>query len=236
MDFLSEITGVTVSYNTKDLLIRSIESIRKVHPSLKIIIVDGSDNGNPCEEYIRNIIDPLTTVLSVGYNIGHGRGMCIGLYYVETKYALIFDTDIVMLKSPLEEMVTMMEDDTFGVGYIEMTGRDGFEYGLKSIHHAGPPIRYLHPYFQLINKENYRKFHPYIHHGAPCIKTMTDIHDQGLSEKIIKEFPNLGHSGGKGYTWEGSPKEYILHDTAGTRRMRKQNGLKEIEPGWEESK
>lgn len=235
MDYLNDITGVTVSYNTKDLLERALESIRKFHPTLRIIIVDGSDEGNPCYSYVSKLNGYNVPILT-GYNMGHGRGMCTGLYYVETKYVLVFDSDIVMIRSPLEKMVEMMEEDTFGVGYIEWTGRDGFEYGIHSEHRRGPRIKYLHPYFQLINLSVYRQFHPYVHHGAPCIKTMVDIHDRGLSDKIIKEFPGLGHSGSSGYNWSGERKEYILHDTAGTRKVRKTNGMREIEPGWEDSK
>ncbi len=127
----------------------------------------------------------------------------------------------------------MMEEDTFGVGYIEKTGFDGFDYGVFPHHHQETGMRYLHPYFQLIQIENYKKFYPYVHHGAPCVLTMLDIYKKGLSNKIIKEFPGLGHSSGQGCSWKSAPREYIKHDPAGTRTLRREKHLPEIEGTWE---
>ena len=231
----SLITGVVVSCNTKELIKKAYESVRKFHPRMKIIIVDGSTEGNECHEYVASVgrSDVYAEVFQVGYNIGHGRGMCVGIYYAETPYVLCFDSDTEMIKSPVWGMLSMMEKDTYGVGYVEKTGFDGFEYGAKSEHSKEGWMRYLHPYFQLIQVSVYRKFHPYVHHGAPCFLTILDIHKRGLSDKIIKEFPGLGHTSGEGWTWKGVPREYILHNVAGTRRNRKSKGLHEIEGTWE---
>jgi len=231
-NYSSSITGVTVCWNTKDLIECAHNSIRRFHPDMPLIVIDGSDPGDTCAAYVRGLASDKTAVVSLGYNIGHGRGMCMGIEKVKTKYALIFDSDIEMLISPIGAMLTMMEDDTFGVGYIEKTGFDGFEYGVHPQHAKEGWMPYLHPYFQLINIENYRKFHPYVHHGAPCYLTMLDIYKKGLSGKIIKEFPGLGHSSGQGHNWKGEPREYIRHDPMGTRGPRKAMGLGEIEGGW----
>ena len=235
--YFPQITGITVCQNTKDFMERSYTSIRKFHPDMPIIIIDGSDKDDPCANYVRSLASPLTTVYSLGYNIGHGKGMCMGIDKARTPYALIFDSDIEMLKSPVDGMMAMVEPDTFGVGYTELTASDGFEWGAKSaageMHNKGEPMKMLHPYFQLLNIANYHRFHPYVHHGAPCYLTALDIHKQGLSDKIIKEFPGLGHSSGKGWVWEGKPREYIRHDPAGTRNVRVKKGLPETEGTWE---
>ena len=62
---------------------------------------------------------------------------------------------------------------------------------------------------------------------------MNEIKRQGLSDKILIEFPGLGHSSSSGWTWTGEPREYIQHDTRGTRDIRKSKRLPEIDPGWE---
>lgn len=230
--YFPQITGITVVHNTRELFQRAYESVRKFHPDMPIIIIDGSDAADPCAEYVGGLKSNLTTVIQPGYNIGHGNGMCMGIDHARTPYVLIFDSDIEMLKSPVDAMMGMMEQDTFGVGYGEKTGLDGFEYGAH-LHHLNEDwMRMLHPYFQLLNIAAYRKFHPYVHHGAPCYLTALDIHKQGLSNKIIKEFPGLGHSSGKGWVWEGQPREYIRHDPAGTRNARTRRGLGEIEGNW----
>ncbi len=189
--YFPDITGITVCFNTKDLIERTYASIRKFHPYMPIIIVDGSDPSTPCASYVKTLASDKTEVISPGYNIGHGEGMCVGIEQVKTKYALTFDSDIKMLKSPINQMLEMMEEDTFGVGVVCKTGFDGVDCGLNPHHKKTGCISYLHPYFQLINIENYKKFHPYVNHGAPCILTMIDIHKKGLSEKILKDFPKL---------------------------------------------
>ncbi|GAH84873.1 unnamed protein product [marine sediment metagenome] len=62
---------------------------------------------------------------------------------------------------------------------------------------------------------------------------MRNIHKQGLSSKILKEFPDFGHSAGQGYNEKGRPREYIQHDVQGTRKVRGQKGLPTIEGKWE---
>ena len=219
--------------NTRSLLQEAYESVRRFHPDMKIIIIDGSDPVDECYKYVCSLASDITTVGVCNYNIGHGRGMDAGIRMVKTKFALIFDSDTVMLKSPVEAMLAMMEDDTFGVGYIEPTGDDGFEYGAKSHHVNETPMKYLHPYFQLIQVSEYFKFPPYVHHGAPCYQTMNEIKRQGLSDKILKEFPGLGHSSSAGWNWTGTPKEFIKHPTRGTRDVRSSKGLPEIERNWD---
>jgi len=227
------ITGITICQNTKDLIERAYNSIRKFHPDMPIIIIDGSDKSDPCAAYVRGLASGVTTVVSLGYNIGHGRGMCMGIDQAKTLYVLIFDSDIEMLKSPVQAMFEMMEEDTFGVGYIEeKTAFDGFEWGWPGHNTPGEWMPYLHPMFQLIDIRNYRKFHPYVHHGAPCYLTMLDIHKRGLSGKILKQFPGLGHSSGKGLNWIGIPREHIRHDPGSTVREWTGDAPRRIEGGW----
>jgi glycosyltransferase involved in cell wall biosynthesis len=201
---------------------------------MKIIIVDGSDRSNDCFKYVSSLTNNINTrVFHVDKNIGHGRGLCIGIEKAETQYALIFDSDIEILKSPVQAMMDMMESGTYGVGYTEKTAFDGHEWGCNPIHKMQGWMRYLHPYFCLIDLTEYKKYKPFIHHGAPAVNTMLDIHRRGLGDRVIKEFPGLGHSSGKGWVWEGKPREFIRHDTKGTRAFRVSKGLSEIEGTWE---
>lgn len=200
---------------------------------MPLIIVDGSDRTDPCYEYACSLASDITTVAVANYNIGHGRGMDAAIRMCKTRFALIFDSDIEMLKSPVEAMLAMMSPDTYGVGYLEKTGYDGYEYGAQPHHRHQGFMYMLHPYFQLLQVSEYHKFHPYVHHGAPCFKAALDIHTKGLTAQIIKEFPGLGHSSGKGWCWTGAPREFIRHDPAGTRHARSAKGLPEIEGRWE---
>lgn len=231
-EFLPQITGISVCCNTKELMQRAYESVRKFHPDMPIIIVDGSDINDPCYRYTQGLKSEHTEVITPGYNIGHGNGMCLAIGHTRTPYALIFDSDIEMLQSPVDQMLAMMEPDTFGVGYVEKTGFDGYEYGAHGQHLTEGWMPMLHPFFHLINVAVYHKFHPYVHHGAPCYLTALDIYKRGLSGRIIKEFPGLHHTSGKGWTWVGKPSPWVRHDVAGTRKARVQRGLGEIEGNW----
>ena len=227
---MDDITGITVVYNTKDLLQRAYKSVRKFHRTMPIIIIDGSDDKD-CAEYVRSLSSDYTVVIQPGYNIGHGKGMDMGIRMVRTRYAMLFDTDIVMLKSPVAEMISMMKDDSFGIGWVTEIGKDGFDFGTFRTHKT--PVKYLHPYFHIIDVINYSKYMPYCHHGAPCYKTAIDIHIRNQSDRLI-QFPGLtGHTSGKGANWVGKPNEWIQHDFGGTRRSNKRSNKLEIPGKWE---
>jgi len=200
---------------------------------MKLIIVDGSHRNDPCYNYVQTLADEITDVYRLGFNIGHGRGMDYGIKRCQTPFVLIFDSDIEMVKSPLEQMYAMIEPDTYGVGYLEKTAYEGFEYGAKPEHTGKPFMMMLHPFFHLLQISQYYKFHSYVHHGAPCFKAALDIHRKGLTQKIIKSFPGLGHTAGKGWVWTAVPGEYVKHETAGTRKMRVKKGFRDIEGLWE---
>lgn len=200
---------------------------------MPIIIIDGSEPQDGCRKYVKSLESSITTVVLFNYNIGHGRGMDLGIRTCKTRFALIFDSDIIMKKSPVQEMLDMMEPDTYGVGYVEKSAYDGFEYGAKAAHAGQPFMIMLHPFFHLLQISEYYKFKPYVHHGAPAYQAALDIHLKGLTSKIIKVFPGLGHTHGKGHCWDSVPGEHIIHDTAGTRHDRTKKGKSEIEGIWD---
>ncbi|HUX57072.1 MAG TPA: glycosyltransferase [Bacteroidales bacterium] len=223
------ITGVVVCSNTKDLIQKAYESVRKFHPDMQIIIIDGSYINDPCYSYVCSLASHITTVGVYRYNIGHGRGMHAGINMVETKYALIFDSDIEMLQSPVADMIYMMNEDTYGVGAFDYVDNRGFGKHNHSQQWRDEATKYLHPFFQIINVANYYKFPQYTHHGAPCFKAMNEIKRRGLSDKILIEYPGLSI-----VNREGEPGGLLIrHDAAGTRSDRRRKGLIEIEQKWD---
>jgi len=220
---MNDITALCVVHNTKALFQNAYESFRKWHPEMMIIIIDGSDHNDPCRKYVESLSSPYTTLVLCKTNIGHGRGMAVGLEMVKTRFALIFDSDIVMLKSPVSQMLAMMDVDTYGVGGFDYVDTRGFGKNNHSAEWRAAATKYLHPYFQLINVGIYRQYPPYVHHGSPCIHTMNEIKRRGLSDRILKEFPGASIYG----------SEYIQHPTDGTRSERRRRNLPEIEAGWQ---
>lgn len=230
---LQDITALTVSYDTKELLQRTYESFRKFHPSMKLIIVDGSPTDSPCGLYVKSLQDPNLLKIQTGFNIGHGRGLHAGIAQVNTSVVLIMDSDIEIVKSPVEEMLRLLEPTVYSVGYLEKVGLDGYDYGAKPEHRYHPIVSMMHPFFALINRQLYYKYHRFVHHGAPWFKTAVQFHELGLSETLFRQFPGLGHTSGKGFSWDSVPLVWVKHDTAGTRKNNVRKGKPEIEQGWE---
>jgi len=209
---ISNVTGITVCCDTRVLLEKSLHSVRQFYPDMPIIIIDCSNPGNSCGPYARSLASALTTVISPGSNISHGPGMNLGIENAKTRYALMFDTDSELLEPCVGEMLAMMEEDTFGVGYLIPTLFSGF-----GTWYPNPPpaekiwMPYLHPYFQLIDIQNYRKFPPYINSGAPCTPTMLAIYNQGLSDKILKQFRDMAND-------DVRTPRIVIHNGGGTCR------------------
>ena len=217
------ITAITVLCNTPELYDRMYGAFRTMYPEMLLIVIDNSDN--PTLES-----DDFTRVYRFADNIGHGRGLDFALRNTTTKYALIMDTDTVILKDPLPEMMQLMDEYTYGVGCITEVGKDGYDFGAYKKHKI--PIPYLHPFFALINVREYKWYKPFVHHGAPWYKAANDLYERGQTDKI-KHFNGLR-------AWDKEPSgrlvptqtEYVRHDFGGTRRKLRSMGRDEIKLGW----
>lgn len=197
------ITGITVVHNTKGLIDRAIKSIRKFYPELPLIIINGSTPGHKCDIYLKSKPYDNCIIYHIGRNIGHGEGLHYGLTMCKTKQALIFDSDIEIKKGDIiEKMQENLKDSDYGIGEICYANRHGRNVTIG--------ICYLHPHFMLINHIQYMEYNKFVHHGAPCIKTMLDLFEQGKSSMLI-----------------GFPvKDYITHDCRGTRNLNPPEFLK----------
>lgn len=224
------ITALTAVCNTKDYIERMYNAFRAFHPGMKLIILDNSDTGHPCQEYLNSIAGEVE-LYRFSYNCGHAKALNFGMKKVTTKYALIMDSDTKILKSPVPGMLDLMTPETYGVGWITEIGRDGYDFGTFKTQHER--IKYLHPYFCLVNVKQFFKYQPFTHHGNPFVRTMVQLHDMNLSHKLVF-FPGLtGHTNGKGSNWIGTPSEYVQHDFGGTRMELRKQGRQEIEGKWE---
>ena len=194
---MKDITALTVTYNTKDVFEKTYNSFKKHYPDIPLIVIDGSPEGSECYEYVKGLD---CRKIQFGWNVGHGRGMDIGINLAETKYVVIFDSDIEIIKPPIEDMMKLFKKDTFGVGWLyDIHPEEVYKTRLS----RWGEMPCIVPYFHIINKYNYMKFLPYVHSGAPCALTMCDIFDKRCEDTLI-DFPI---------------KEYIKHPWRGTRDL-----------------
>lgn len=187
------LTGVVVNYETPALLAKSIKSIREFY-DFPIIVIDGSPK--PCELDLANI-----RKIDVGYNIGHGLGMDLGIEESKTKYVLTFDTDIEMKTPCLEDMIEKLGDNySIGKAYYIST-KGGFYKSKPNLFPDVDKVKMVHPSFQIVNKEQYLKYAPYISDGAPTALSYHDLFRRGKQDLMI-DYPVL---------------DYVYHRNAGTR-------------------
>lgn len=180
---IGKVTGIIVSYNQPKLLTNCMRSIRKHYPNMKIIIIDGSDVGHPCFATAMSFESKHTRVVSMHRNIGHGKGMRLGITLCETRYFALIDSDTIMHKAPLEQMLQQMTTHSYGIGEICAVDHRGMNTSPDNEH-----VQYLHPHFALINKFEYLRYHGIIHHGAPMIKAMINLRDLGC-DNTLESFP-----------------------------------------------
>lgn len=164
------IEAVTVCHNTPDLLLNAVSTLRK-HHDIPVIIVDGSDDspaGKQCTYIVRTLCASYRNVHAIicGKNIGHGDGMHAGIHKATMPHVLVFDTDI-LVKKPVLQIFEQAKYYAQGeVVYTDSRGRN------TTATHA---VKYVHPYFALINKVEYLKYPRFRNRGAPCIDAMLAI-------------------------------------------------------------
>lgn len=149
MSILSQLSLITCSYNTPEILEIMLKSFRLRHPELdrmNIVIMENStddktqcilDSNNIC--YIKN---PGGT---------HSRSIDPAFEMCATQYALVVDSDIVFLKNTTDLIGKLIEDNIDLAG-IECGSRGGFNLKMR-----------IHPWFMFVNvasiKKHNIKFH-----------------------------------------------------------------------------
>ncbi len=191
-----KITGIVVNHNTPEFLKCAVESITSKYQSMRIIIIDGSKPKIPGYFMASKLAEGNKNIecVQMNQNIGHGRGIDLGMGMVKTEFALLFDSDIVMRSPCLEEMISTIGPNDYGCGQVIKTDTEG-------CNNSHGDIDYLHPHFAVIRRNVYFNYNKAIHHGAPLIKAMRNIKGLGL----LRDFP---------------VKEYITHYGRGTVKLK----------------
>lgn len=131
----------------------------------------------------------------MGFNIGHGEGLKEGIKLAKTNLVALVDSDTILKGKVFEPMISKMRADTYGIGKIVFVDKNGVN--------KDDGIKYLHPYFALINRNIYYKFDGIIHHGAPMINAMISLDKQ--KEYKVESFESID--------------SYVVHLERGTREQ-----------------
>lgn len=189
--------AITVCYETPDLILRAVSSVKNLYPDMPVFIVDGSKYASPCFEAVEELQQRFRgiTVRHTLYNIGHGNGLQYAIEQTKSEYILTFDSDIKLLGGCLPQMKRLLTPGVLGCGMVVTVDAAGF---------CRPEgIPYLHPYFALLRRSEYNKVRPVKNHGAPFIDTMISAHKR--RRKVI----------------EFDLRSYVEHKWKGTRSIHK---------------
>jgi glycosyltransferase involved in cell wall biosynthesis len=182
---LDHVTAVIVNYKTLDLTRRAVETFRGCYPDLSLLLIDNG-SADASTEYLQGLAERHENICTVvnERNRYHGPALDQAMSLAGTPYVFTLDSDCEVVGGGfLGEMLALFADDAvYAVGEVRYKNRFGFTYGYDEAQ-AGRPRRipYVHPYAMLIDRGKYGRLHPFIHHGAPCIKNMRDAQRRGLT-------------------------------------------------------
>jgi len=190
---LDKVVALTTVFRTPALIKNAYKSFRMFYPRMKLYIVNNSGLEDPCTDFIYGLIDRdfNTILINSDKNVGHGDGMCLGLKHIKEDYAFIFDSDVVFkVGGFLEQMIMMMEDDTYAIGEVLMLDEGGRNVPLN---YGGIIVPTIFEAYALFSIDNYYKYHKFTKFGIPPFMAAKEIQKRGLSNKIIKSFPMRKH-------------------------------------------
>ncbi len=108
------VSVVIVNWNRIDDVLMNLRYLRKLHyPDVEMIVVDnGSTDGSV--ERLARLID--VRLVTLGYNAGPSAARNVGVEAATGKYVMLLDSDAVLSKRALTQLVERMEaDPTIGI-------------------------------------------------------------------------------------------------------------------------
>lgn len=178
-----DIPFITVCFNTPDLINDLVKSIRQFYKN-KIYIIDGSDTEISNQISCNLAIEKNIEQIKFNFNIHHGPGMAWAIDNLDLpEIALFIDSDMFILRNGfLEDMLSALETNMYGVGRVQPVNIDGFD--IKEDVKGSIQIPYLHPALMLCNTQVMKEWPRPIKHGAPMVKAMTALHNANKSHLL----------------------------------------------------
>ena len=187
---LAQVTAVVVNYQTRELTRRAVETLLTHYPRLELIVIDNGSR-DVSTTYVRELedtIENVTTILNTR-NRYHGPALDQGIRAAATDFVLTLDSDCEVRRGGfLEAMLPAFADpDVYALGELRYKNRFGYthSYGESARPKQSNRIPYIHPYAMLLRRRSYLELHPFVHHGAPCLKNMRDAQRHGL---VVADF------------------------------------------------
>ena len=183
------ITVCIASYNAKEALVLSVESLKRHHPntSMRIVITDnGSTDG--AKDYARSVAD-------VFYDrpeaVEHGTMLEQMVADTDSQFVLTMDNDVEVLGPVLEQMQVAIQNGAFccchADGLPETWEKKWFDF--RGVNMVGQPR--INPCFALFDGNTLREMLKHIGFGTYCHYPRSEFYDTG--SMLFKISSLLGH-------------------------------------------
>ena len=191
---LEDVTTLIVNYKTLRLTRICVESFLDFYPSAKMLLIDnGSFDASTV--YIEHMASRYENVNQILYqkNIYHGPALDQGIRAAQTGYVFTLDSDCEVVRGGfLEEMLHQFENPLlYATGNLTYKNRHGFNCKKEDKR----AIKYINPHAMMIETYKYQMLSPFFHHGAPCIKNMSDAERKGFLVENFPIEPYIRHEG-----------------------------------------
>ncbi|MTI18200.1 glycosyltransferase family 2 protein [Rhodobacteraceae bacterium RKSG542] len=115
LDLSSKVTVVVKTFERPDMISRCVASVRRLHPTLPIIIADDSEQPTLFDG------DQHTCVLELPFDTGISAGRNRAIELVTTPYYILIDDDHVFEKDAnIESIIRLMDENPFDVVAFRM--------------------------------------------------------------------------------------------------------------------
>lgn len=177
--YQNKVTSVIINYQTPELTLEAVSSLKNIYPDLKLILIDNGSNDDSVEQLqkLSNHFDYIKFITNKK-NLHHGPAMHQAILLSDTDYLLFIDSDCKVLKGGfIEEMLNMLEhdDSNYAIGEIIYLNKRGF---LTDDRASGYP--YIRPICMMLKRAHYLDLKPFQKHGAPCLENMQNALENGL--------------------------------------------------------
>lgn len=132
-----DVAFITVNYNTRSLVADLIAFFRQAElPFSHCLVVVDNASTDGSQELLESAQGEGLLYIQAGENLGYGRGMNRGLAAIESRYACIMNTDLVLNRAALAALWDLFEArPQVGVASPLILGADGRQQGF--VYHPG---------------------------------------------------------------------------------------------------
>lgn len=120
-----DLTVIIVNYNTKELLSNCLKSIfnKKWRHSVQVIVVDNHSADGSARMVKNNF--PQVTLIESEKNLGFAAGNNLGLGNINSKYALLLNSDTETLAGSFDNLVDFAKENDFGIASCKLIDKEG---------------------------------------------------------------------------------------------------------------